>query len=271
MAFMQVNFFSPTLCFATDINVFVPTPNSDEILNGKKSDYYHPGARFQVLYLLHGGYGDYSDWMRLTSIERYAQDHKLAVVMPSVGNSFYQNMNMGGQYLTFLTEELPAFVAANFPVSTRREDTFVAGLSMGGYGALKLAFEKPEQYGACASLSGAVDLVGTMKLQETLPENPIVWKAIFEDPDHVEGTDADLFALARRRLAEGCKLPPVYQACGTEDFIYPVNVEGHKKLAELGVDVTYEEFPGIHEWLFWDTHIQDVLNWLPLANDSVKG
>lgn len=271
MAFFQMNFFSPTLCFNTDINVVVPTPNSDEILNHKSSDYFHPGARFQVLYLLHGAYGDYSDWMRLTSIEKYAQNHKLAVVMPSASNSFYQDMYRGSRYFTYLTEELPGLVRSIFPVSTRRENTFVAGLSMGGYGALHLAFAKPEMYGACASLSGAIDMVGCMRdnLAGTVA-GPFRWPAIFRNPEEVDGSDADLFALAKKRMAEGRALPPVYQTVGTEDFLYQSNLGARKKLEEIGVQVTYAEHHGMHDWDFWDAHIQDVLDWLPLANDAVN-
>ena len=111
-----------------------------------------------MLYLLHGTYGDYSDWCHLTSIEKYAQNHKIMVVMPSVANSFYQDMVIGPKYLTFLTEELPQYIQMLFPASGRREDNFVAGLSMGGYGAWHVALAKPEQYAAAASLSGAPQL-----------------------------------------------------------------------------------------------------------------
>ena len=204
MAFFQVNFFSPTLRFGTDVNVVIPTPNSDELMNHKDTSYFHTGAKYQVLYLLHGAYGDYSDWMRLTSIEKYAQNHKIAVVMPSASNSFYQDMYRGSQYLTYLTEELPEFIESLFPVSRKRENTFVAGLSMGGYGAWRLALQKPEQYACAASLSGAVDIQNA-----------------------------------------------------------------RKRMTELGLDLTYAEHPGIHDWDYWDAHIQDVLNWLPLAESTV--
>ncbi|HNW86117.1 MAG TPA: alpha/beta hydrolase family protein [Candidatus Limiplasma sp.] len=270
MAFFQTNFFSSTLCFNTDIHVFIPTPNSDELLNRKKSDYLQHGVKFQVLYLLHGAYGDATDWMRLTSIEKYAQEHKLAVVMPSASNSFYQNMYCGSDYLTYLTDELPAVVQALFPVSRKRENTFVAGLSMGGYGAVKLAMERPRQYAACASLSGAIDLEAVM--EQTKHGNlaaPFRWDALFERPDNVPGSDADLFALIRKRLAQGEMLPRVFQSCGTEDFIYAANVSARDKLKALGVDITYEEHPGIHDWDYWDTHIQRALNWMRLANEPV--
>ncbi len=271
MAFFQVNFFSPTLCFNTDINVFIPTPNSDEILNNKKSDYLYNGAKFQVLYLLHGAYGDYTDWMRLTSIEKYAQEHKLAVVMPSASNSFYQDMQKGSAYLTYLTEELPQFVNKLFPISKKRENTFVAGLSMGGYGAVKLAMEKPEQYVACASLSGAVDLC-MVRDQIASGEigGPFRWDDIFGNAETIEGTDADLFALIEKRQKENASLPKIFMSCGTEDFIYPVNQRAKSRLEKMGVDLTYEEYPGIHDWDYWEFHIQDVMNWLPLQNNSVK-
>ncbi|MDD3206010.1 MAG: alpha/beta hydrolase family protein [Lachnospiraceae bacterium] len=271
MAFMQCNFFSPVLNFNTNINVFIPTPNSDEILNNKKSDYFQEGVKFQVLYLLHGAYGDYSDWLRLTSIEKYAQNHKIAVVMPSASNSFYQNMYKGSEYLTFMNEELPKFVQSIFPVSEKREDTFVAGLSMGGYGAVKLAFEKPEQFAACVSLSGAIDLISVAKqAREGEFASPFLWNSIFENPDNIEGTDADLFALAKKKIALGHKLPKVFQTVGTEDFIYEANVSAKEKMENIGVDLTYEEYPGIHDWDFWDTYIQRALDWLPLKNDSVE-
>ncbi|MEA4998327.1 MAG: alpha/beta hydrolase family protein [Candidatus Limiplasma sp.] len=269
MAFIQMNFFSKTLCFNTDINVFIPTPNSDELLNQKRSDYLREGARFQLLYLLHGAYGDYTDWIRLTNIEQYAQEHKLAVVMPSASNSFYQNMFYGSDYLTYLTQELPAVVQSLFPVSRKRENTFVAGLSMGGYGAVKLAMEKPEQYAACASLSGAIDLQAVMAASRSGLNTPFRWDVLFENPDAVEGSDADLFALIRKRRAQGMVLPRIFQSCGTEDFIYPANVSAHRKLEALAVDLTYEEHPGIHDWPYWDTHIQRALNWMDLKNDTV--
>lgn len=270
MAFFQVNFFSPSLCFNTDICVFVPTPNSDEILNHKKSDYFKDGAKFQTLYLLHGAYGDYTDWFRLTGIERYAQEHKLAVVMPSASNSFYQNMYKGSAYLTYLLEEISEFVTKLFPLSKKRENTFVAGLSMGGYGALRLAFQKPEQFAACATLSGAVDIAAVKRdTDKGTIDGPFCWNAIFENTEP-EGTQADIFELIKRDKEAGLPLPKVFQSCGTEDFIYPINVEGKKAFEKAGIDLTYEEHPGIHDWDYWDTHIRRVLDWLPLNNDSVE-
>ena len=107
MAFFQVNFFSPTLCFNTDINVFIPTPNSDEILNKKNSDYYHEGSRFQVLYLLHGLSANSGEWTRFSKIEYYAKKYNFIIVMPEVQRSFYCDSISGPRYFTYIADELP--------------------------------------------------------------------------------------------------------------------------------------------------------------------
>ncbi len=281
MALIETHFFSTSLCFGTDLNVFIPTPNVDELMEEDGYQYYHPGAKFQVLYLLHGGYGDYTDWMRLTSIERYAQAHKLAVIMPSASNSFYQDMAYGSDYLTYIADELPRFCRKIFPISTRQENTFIGGLSMGGYGALRVALEHPEQYSRVISLSGGVDAAAAIKVTGTSERKNAINPYTGErkppiDPiaafgtENIEGTDADLYTLIAKRKTEGVDLPPLFQSVGTEDFIYPGNVSAHKKFVELGLDVTYEEHPGIHNWEYWDTHIQRALNWLPLAGHSVE-
>ena len=132
----------------------LPTPNGDLYQRLRQAG--------TPMVFLHGAYGDYSDWARLTGIERYAQAHKIAVVMPSADNSFYQDMYRGGKYLTYFTRELPDYIARLFPVSTKREDTFVAGLSMGGYGAVRVAFEMPERFGAAASLSALCPQIITL-------------------------------------------------------------------------------------------------------------
>ena len=271
MAFFQVNLFSVTLGMPVDVNVFIPTPNSDEVLNNKDSAYFTQGVRFQVLYLLHGAYGDQTDWFRLTSIEKYATAHKLAVVMPGAANSFYQDMFRGGAYLTFLTQELPDFVEKYFPVSRRREDNFTAGLSMGGYGALKAAMTRPDRFSACASLSGAIDLEEIYReTKDGAIDGPFRWYDIFANPETIPGSGADLFAMIEKLKKEGAQIPRIYQTVGTEDFIYPANRKAKERLEELGLDYTYEEYPGIHDWDFWDIHIQDVLRWLKLRDDSIR-
>ena len=144
MAFFQVNFFSPTLGFNTDIDVFIPTPNSDEVLNKKKSEYFQKNRKYQVLYLLHGLSDDDSIWLRRTSIERYATEKGIAVVMPTTFRGWYID-TPAGKYYSYIGEELPRRVAEFFPaISQARADTYVAGLSMGGYVAMDIQRLYPE-------------------------------------------------------------------------------------------------------------------------------
>src|SRR3712207_4064507 len=149
-----------------------------------------------VLYLLHGLSDDDTIWLRRTSIERYVAPLGLAVVMPQVHRSFYADERYGGRYWTFLSEELPALVDSWFRVSQRREDTFVAGLSMGGYGALKWALRQPDRFAAAASLSGAVGVEG-LRTRRGRPEDPRLFERISGDASPA-GTDDDLLALIGR-------------------------------------------------------------------------
>ena len=269
MAYIQCSFFSQSLKSGTTIGVILPTPDSNDIFGNGDLSYFKPGIRFKTLYLFHGAYGDYSDWMRNTSIERYAQQHRIAVVMPSVGNSFYQDMYQGEPYLTFVSEELPRFVQTLFPLSSAREDNFTAGLSMGGYGALKVALSKPEQYAAAASLSGTVDLVRLVKDNAAVAGNhPFAFDRIFQDYKHLEGTSADLFYLVSRNRAANRPETKLFISCGTEDFVYPLHIETKKALTALHANVLFEDHPGAHNWQFWDTHIQRVLDWLPLKSNA---
>ena len=253
---LHCDFYSPVLKRNTHINVILPTPNeTDE--NVKKD--------LKVLYLLHGLHGDECSWLHYSNIERYAYDAGIAVVIPGVGNSFYQNMAHGEDFFTYVTEELYKFVQGLFPVSKKREDTFIAGLSMGGYGAWYLALSCPEKYAATASFSGAVD-VGFRYLPVAVTKDapmPFYVDNCFGDPTKIAGSHRDVFALFEKAQAKGI-VPRMYQSCGTADFLYQMNVAANKKLTEMGAKITWRETPGIdHVWDFWDSEIRWVLkNWL---------
>lgn len=268
MALFHCNFFSQTLLQNSNMYVIIPTPDSDELLNDKKSEYFEPGKKYQTLYLLHGGFGDYSDWVRFTSIEKYAQENKVAVVMASVGNSFYMDMSHGGKYFTYISQEVPKFVRSMFPLSDKREDNFVAGLSMGGYGAFKLALAKPEMFACAASLSGALDAISTMEMPP-VAGNSINFNDICDDINKIKGIESDLLYTCEKLKTENVDVPKLFQACGTEDFIYGMNVNVRDKIREIGLDLTYEEGPGGHTWDFWDEYIKKVLVWLPLKKSLV--
>lgn len=252
MALMQCSFHSDVLGKACSMNVIVPQKVTSQI--GMASS----GGKelFPVLYLLHGLSDDHSIWMRRTSIERYVAARNLVVVMPDGGRSFYTDMKFGGKYWTFLAEELPEIVPGFFPVSRKREDTFAAGLSMGGYGALKLALRKPERFAAGAGISSVTDLGEFLKMLP--PEEANFFFGSQEVPE-----EDDLFALVRK-AAQGTVKPKIWQCCGTEDFLYAMNTRFRDCASEQPLDYTYCEGPGVHSWEFWDFWIQEALNWLPL-------
>lgn len=213
-------------------------------------------AGVPVLYLLHGLSDDCTIWERRTSIERYATEHGIAVVMPEVRRSFYSDEATGEKYWTWISEELPALLERTFRISTAREDTFVAGLSMGGFGAMKLALHHPDRFAAAATLSGALD-VTALDLSWAGTLGARVWGELGP-----AGTDDDLFALLR--AADPTALPALWLDCGTEDGLLESNERFIALAEERGADLTSRLRPGDHTWEFWDEGIQDVLTWLPI-------
>ena len=263
MAFLTCSIYSHVLGSNISINVSLPTPSSGEKVSYDTlaQDYgYDKGL--PVAYLLHGMYGDASSWSRFSSVDRYAQDRKIALVTCSAGNSFYQDMPYGLAYATFFTKELPAYIRTLFPVSPRREDTFIAGFSMGGYGAWHLAFLAPEVFSKAASMSGALDIVSLHEGgKKNAGPSPFNWTAMFGDVETLKGGGSDLIAQFERCKEKGC-VPELYQACGTEDFLYSMNLKAKEQFLALGANLTYEEGPGAHDWNFWDRQIQRVLDWM---------
>ncbi len=261
--FLQCHYFSHVLMTNVEVNVVIPTPEGNEQITGEeKSDRYDYEGGLPVVYLLHGAYGDNNSWMRFSSVERVAQAHNCIAVMAGVANSFYQDMVHGPKYETFMSKELPAYVQALFPASKERAKTFIAGFSMGGYGAYYLALSHPEKYAKCASMSGALDIAMLIQAAKSgAVDNPFPLSEIFADPDHLEGTDKDLFALVSKDLSAG-NLPKLYQACGSEDFLFEMNRIAYGKFQKLGARVTYEEVTGYgHEWNFWDMQIGKIFDW----------
>ncbi len=258
MAFLQIQCHSSTLQMAISLQAIVPQPtNGSEvgIASGTKR------AQYPVLYLLHGMSDDETIWCRRTSIERYAAGRDLVIVMPNVHRSYYIDMHHGPRYWTLISEELPELAAHFLPISQRREDTFVAGLSMGGYGAFKLGICRPGQFAAAASLSGALS-PGSFK--NSSGARSAEWLNTFGSAQLFKESENDLHAQLQKRVNEGTELPRLWQHCGTEDFLYEHNVDSRNEAQRLGVPLAYSEGPGDHSWGLWDEQIQNVLDWLPL-------
>ena len=230
MACLSWTFHSPSLRMATHAFVVLPE---------------YPAQPQNTLILLHGLSGACDTWNRRTSIERYAQKHNLAVIMPEVQRSWYTDMVYGLPYFTFITDELPRLAANTLRVPVDPAHLYVGGLSMGGYGALKCALRAGDVFSRGASLSGAADI-------RQLPPGGY-WEDVFGPREQIPGSFNDLFAAAKALPPEN--RPPLYMWCGTEDSLLPGN-------QALGYDLTYAESAGNHAWQWWDLHIQDVLRWL---------
>ena len=260
MAHIDCSFYSESLLRNVHVIVYLPSVSADDMLEERETDYYSPQQRFPAMYLLHGMYGDCMDWPLRSGIERYAQEAGLAVIMPSAENSFYTELKDGERFQTFVGEELPSFMNRMFPLSRKREETSIAGLSMGGYGAYRIGMTYPERFGRIASLSGALEssalFAGDSAHMKNLPKS---YRALIP----TEGND--LMPLAEKLAADPALLPKMYMTVGTEDFIFPLNEIFYAKMQKLGIPVTYEKYPGIHDWNFWDAHIQDVIRWLAQA------
>jgi S-formylglutathione hydrolase FrmB len=250
MALLTCDFFSDSLGRGTSINVVLPQPTQEQIgVSGSGSE--DPP---RVLYLLHGLSDDHTAWVRYTSIERYAAARGFAVVMPAVDRSFYANEKHGHAYWDYVSEELPQVVRRFLRVSHDPGDTFVAGLSMGGYGALKHAVTHPERYAGAASLSGVADI---RQLADRLERGEIV-ERVFGGSF---GPEDDLFSLLA--WVDPATAPRLYVGCGTEeDRLMPPNERFVAEARGRGLDVTTDFRPGVHEWGLWDTQIESVLDWM---------
>jgi len=258
MALIDCKFFSETLGMCSSLCVILPETTQRRIGDvgvsraGQAAFQGHP-----TLFLLHGMSDDETIWTRSTSLERYAASLGLAVVMPNVHRSFYTNMLHGYRYWDFVSQELLEKARSFFPLSSAREDNFVAGLSMGGHGAFKLALRLPQVFSAAASLSGVADVADFRE------SRALDYQLIFGEHGPARGSEHDVFHLASTLSASaGGPRPRLYQCCGTEDFLLAQNRALRDHLQPLGFDYLYEEGPGDHDWAYWDQSIQRVLKWL---------
>ena len=236
MAFCELKYFSKALGMNTAANVILPEGQ--------------PGP-FPVFYLLHGLSDDHTIWSRRTSIERYVQELPLIVVMPNGGRGFYTDAVEGFAYETAIIGDLIGFVDQMLPTRAERNGRCIGGLSMGGYGALKLALRFPEMFCSAVSHSGALQF-GHVPPDEEPAEFRDEFRRITGDSPG--GGPNDLHALIKNLTPD--QRPALRIDCGTEDFLLDANREFHAHLKQLGVPHEYEEFPGAHEWGYWDRHVQ---------------
>jgi len=248
MALIRIDHVPETVKVNLPLNIILPDP-------GKMGDL--PVAKRKVLYLLHGLSDDASAWQRYSSIETVAAGYGLVVVMPSVGRSFYIDQPNGQKYFSYLTEELPHYLVDVFGLAPRREDTLIAGVSMGGYGAFKAALLRPELYAAAASFSGVLSLA----ILQTMPDDPRrdEFAFLFRGLEKLAGSEHDPAVWLKRAAQNPSLLPRLFIAVSRQEDIYPLSGMFHAACQSLGVQAEYHEEDGGHDWFFWDGQIRRFL------------
>lgn len=265
MALLQVSYMSQALWRIVHIQVILPADKADTKGN------LLPLQQYKTLYLLNGLHGNDRDWIVNTRIRRFAEEHNLAVVMPGGENSFYVDREAEHAYYgEYVGKELVEITRRMFPLSHKREDTFIGGLSMGGFGAIRNGLKYHETFGAVVSLSGAMHVFE----EKQSDENWTFGEAIFGKAEQAIPSDKNPRVLVEklgRMKKENPKLllPKIYMACGEDDWLLNSNRIFKKLFEENGFDLTYIESPGNHNWDFWDEYIQKVMSWLPLGEKSL--
>jgi putative tributyrin esterase len=246
MAFLECQIRSNKLDMNISLNVIYPEHVTQE-------------QEVKVLYLLHGYTGHYMDWVRQTSIERYASKYQICVVMPSVHNSYYTNNTSHVNYFSYVSVELPEIIERMFKVSSKKEDRFVCGLSMGGYGALKIGLTYPQRYEKIASLSGAIDVDRLYEINKDNPKSKLFVSTFGKLP--IKNTANDIYYLVDQANKKE-SMPGLYLACGKDDFLYEDHLRFKAYLNQKNIPFVHKETSGGHEWRLWDLYIQDVLEWM---------
>jgi len=249
MALIRIDHVPETVQVNLPLNLIVPDPG---MMQGV------PVRERRVLYLLHGLSDDASAWQRYTSIETYARPYGLVVVMPSAGRSLYVDQPNGQAYFTYLTDELPRYLEQVFGLAPRRENTLIAGNSMGGYGAMKAALLHPERYCAAASLSGVLSL-GVMSIIPEDDPRRSEFALLLGDLDNVMGGEHDPVVWLQRAVDSHAALPRLFVACARQEDVYPLSLMFTESCRSRGIEVDYHEEDGQHDWLFWDRQIQRFL------------
>lgn len=258
MALFQSHVYSNTLQMEFSFNVLIPQNTNKKIGENTKGQ----TTDIPVLYLLHGMGGNENVWLRKTSIERYANEHSLAVVMPATSHGWYTDTTYDMKYWTFLSEELPELLEQFFPqLTTKREKTYVAGLSMGGFGAMKLGLLRPERFSKVIALSAPLVLIG-MKEEMLKIRNASYWEGIF-GPFEKMATSINNPKMWLENFSAKEK-PAIFLACGTEDPLLGASLYYGKKLTEAGFQTEIFQGTGAHEWSFWDEWIKKAIQWLEI-------
>lgn len=252
MALIQASFMSECLTRQVAFNVILPTDRFGPTMPKEEP--------IKALYLLHGVTGSSSFWLTASALGSLSAMHNLAIIMPDGENHFYTDDEdwFGFKWGEYVGKELVEYTRNIFPLSRRREDTLIGGVSMGGYGAILNGLRYPETFGHIVGISNALVTRDVQRRADTGSDgfSRGYFESIFGDLDKVSGSIHDPWAAAEQLRNSGRPLPTIYQAVGTEDFLYPVNQDFRALMEKLAwPDYTYEEGPGGHVLDFTQPHL----------------
>ena len=256
MAYFRIEYFSNALCRSTSFEMLIPNDYRKDL--GEKA----PDKPMRTLFLLHGYTGKAGNWVP----EDLPAKYNFAVVMPTAENSFYLNgQSTGHAYQTLVGEEMVGYVRQTFGLAKRREDTFIAGMSMGGFGALHTGLAYPKTFGKIAALSSAliVHEIAHMKPGgSNSVANYAYYYECFGDLETVEERDVNPEVLVKRLKEKRAKIPDIFMACGTEDFLLENNRTMHRFLEDERIPHQYHESAGGHDMVFWNEYITKAVKWM---------
>ncbi len=261
MAIIQAEYFSQTMRSFRSFSAVLPI---DPPPAPQQPPRYAPGP-WPTLYLLHGFSGSRNDWLRNSRIEMLAARHGIAVIMPDGDNRFYLDNPETGVYCgAMIGEELVEVSRGMFNLSDRREDTAIGGLSMGGFGAIRNGLRYPETFGAVMAFSSALITEefadGKVKSADAMGIPYGYYTHVFGPEKSFRGSERDPVHLARTCM-ENKNAPRLFQACGTEDFLFENNRVFHEALLEMGYDHAWFTAPGVHDFAFWNLAVTEGLAW----------
>lgn len=251
MAFFQIEYSSEVLGLYRQVDVLYP--DADQVAKKHRDDTDIP-----VLYLLHGMGGNHNSWTSRTNLQRLVRKTNLIIIMPNGDNGFYTNTTYDSRYFDAIAKELPQVMRRFFPNMTqKREKTFIAGLSMGGYGAFKLAM-LTNQYAYAGSFSGA--LAFDFANKEDVAASDAYWAGLFGDLTAFEASENNLQVAAQNDDGK----TTYYAWCGYEDFLFQSNEEAVADFKKAGLDIIYRNDHGKHEWYYWEKQVEVFLEMLPI-------
>lgn len=258
MAWIQIHFRSASTKMPVELQALIPQYSP----GGGRGAVSHNGP-YPTLYLLHGLGGSGTEWLRNTSLERYLHQRPMAVILPDANNSFWANMQTGQDYFNFITEELPAACEAWFPLSKKREDRFIGGISMGGFGALNAALNRPDIFSKAACLSSVTDLAPFYERDLTVK---LDW--VFGPRDEWRKSVNNPYVAAEKLASSSAPKPDFFMSCGRQDGLFEGGAALRDHLTKCNIPVVWHEIDGVHNWAYGDAAIQSALDWIGVEKEG---